>query len=603
MKKIITLLFLLLIFNGFSQEKKLKEYSHTEFFKMIAAEKDSVFKLKDAFIAFKEQDSAFTYKYVDGQIKFGTNDTIVINKEIDLENVHFEHVKGDSGQALPYIIFNKKVKIYDATSIIFYYCVFNDDLELDTSVLGNGKITALSQKYENYEADIGFWDSSFNKNVLIDVGSIENYSSISFNLFYSDFFSKKERFDYHVHTNNIRETHFDENLFTGIGYLDFGVDTSTFTSVYGNNFGDFRVAFTKASFNDTDVYIVEKNTFNKELLVYIDQFVMTHVYRWTQWKEKVLSAGGYDLYLKHLMEQDTSLDYDEIYKVDTIFNNYKNKYKFEYENSYKYEMQLLGQFYDFYKLQHDADYSNQVYVEFKNLETKRYAYLYKEHPAFNTFFTWKINQFLKVFSGYGTNPSLSIIFSLYVIFIFAFVYMLFPNNWETGKKNKLMNRLQFFTKYFRQDEGIREIYEEERQHDIMSYTEFRDYMHHSKKEIPNFFIWLARPIYYFSSYNYKMTGRVLRHTDILKGRWVDLPKRKKLVTSFIIGSWMLALILLDILIKFFNALTLSINTFTTLGFGEIPIKGIPRYLAVIQGFIGWFMLTIFSVALISQLLN
>ena len=603
MKKIITLLFLLLIFNGFSQEKKLKEYSHTEFFKMIAAEKDSVFKLKDAFIAFKEQDSAFTYKYVDGQIKFGTNDTIVINKEIDLENVHFEHVKGDSGQALPYIIFNKKVKIYDATSIIFYYCVFNDDLELDTSVLGNGKITALSQKYENYEADIGFWDSSFNKNVLIDVGSIENYSSISFNLFYSDFFSKKERFDYHVHTNNIRETHFDENLFTGIGYLDFGVDTSRFTSVYGNNFGDFRVAFTKASFNDTDVYIVEKNTFNKELLVYIDQFVMTHVYRWTQWKEKVLSAGGYDLYLKHLMEQDTSLDYDEIYKVDTIFNNYKNKYKFEYENSYKYEMQLLGQFYDFYKLQHDADYSNQVYVEFKNLETKRYAYLYKEHPAFSTFFTWKINQFLKVFSGYGTNPSLSIIFSLYVIFIFAFVYMLFPNNWETGKKNKLMNRLQFFTKYFRQDEGIREIYEEERQHDIMSYTEFRDYMHHSKKEIPNFFIWLARPIYYFSSYNYKMTGRVLRHTDILKGRWVDLPKRKKLVTSFIIGSWMLALILLDILIKFFNALTLSINTFTTLGFGEIPIKGIPRYLAVIQGFIGWFMLTIFSVSLISQLLN
>ena len=337
--------------------------------------------------------------------------------------------------------------------------------------------------------------------------------------------------------------------------------------------------------------------------MYIDQFVMTHVYRWTQWKEKVLSAGGYDLYLKHLMEQDTSLDYDEIYKVDTIFNNYKNKYKFEYENSYKFEMQLLGQFYDFYKLQHDADYSNQVYVEFKNLETKRYAYLYKEHPAFNTFFTWKINQFLKVFSGYGTNPSLSIIFSLYVIFIFAFVYMLFPNNWETGKKNKLMNRLQFFTKYFRQDEGIREIYEEERQHDIMSYTEFRDYMHHSKKEIPNFFIWLARPIYYFSSYNYKMTGRVLRHTDILKGRWVDLPKRKKLVTSFIIGSWMLALILLDILIKFFNALTLSINTFTTLGFGEIPIKGIPRYLAVIQGFIGWFMLTIFSVSLISQLLN
>ena len=131
-------------------------------------------------------------------------------------------------------------------------------------------------------------------------------------------------------------------------------------------------------------------------------------------------------------------------------------------------MQLLGQFYDFYKLQHDSDYANLVYVEFKNLETKRYDYLYKKNPTFDSFFTWKINQFLIVFSSYGTNPSLSILVSLYVIFIFAFVYMLFPNSWETGRKNRLMNRLQFFTKYFRQNEGIREIYEEEKQHDVMS---------------------------------------------------------------------------------------------------------------------------------------
>ena len=181
--------------------------------------------------------------------------------------------------------------------------------------------------------------------------------------------------------------------------------------------------------------------------------------------------------------------------------------------------------------------------------------------------------------------------------------MLFPNSWETGRKNRLMNRLQFFTKYFRQNEGIREIYEEEKQHDVMSYKEFRDYMHSSKKKIPDFFIWLARPIYYFSSYNYKMTGRILHHTDFLKGRWVDLPKRRKVATSIFIGVWIFILILVDLFIKFLNALTLSINTFTTLGFGEIPMKGIPRYLAIIQGFIGWFMLTIFSVALISQLLD
>ena len=603
MKKLITLSFLFLSFTLFSQEKKVKEYSHTEFFKMIATEKDSVFKLQDAFISFTEKDSAFAYEIVDGAYKFKTTDTIVINKKIELENVHFEHLRDDIGQALPHIIFNKDVTILDTTSILFFNCVFKGDLELDTSVLGNDQINEFGNEHSEYEPNVGFFNTTFYKNVLLDIGSIENYSSIEFSMFYGTFISNKERNINEIATNSIRETHIDENIFKGKGYVRIAIDNSLFTSVYKNNFGDFRVEFSKESFNDNQVYIVEKNIFNSEFLFHINQLSINHVYRWTQWKRKMLSTGGFDLYLKHLMDQNNTLDYDELYETDSVYNNYKSKYKYELDNSYKFEMQLLGQFYDFYKLQHDSDYANEVYVEFKDLETKRYAYLYKENPSFNAYFTWKINQFLKIFSGYGTNPSLSIIFSLYVILFFAIIYMLFPNNWESGKKNKLMHRITFFTKYFRQKEGIKEIYEEEKQHDVMSYTEFKEYMHSSKKEVPWFFLWLTKPIYYFSSYNYKMTGKVLRHTDILKGRWVDLPKRKKVATSFVIGIWIFFLILLDLLIKFLNALTLSINTFTTLGFGEIPMKGIPRYLTVIQGFIGWFMLTIFSVSLISQLLN
>ncbi len=53
-------------------------------------------------------------------------------------------------------------------------------------------------------------------------------------------------------------------------------------------------------------------------------------------------------------------------------------------------------------------------------------------------------------------------------------------------------------------------------------------------------------------------------------------------------------------IAFLNALTLSLNSFVTLGFGEIPTKGFARYLTIAEGFIGWFLLTLFTVALISQ---
>ncbi|NJO92476.1 MAG: hypothetical protein HC831_28520 [Chloroflexia bacterium] len=55
--------------------------------------------------------------------------------------------------------------------------------------------------------------------------------------------------------------------------------------------------------------------------------------------------------------------------------------------------------------------------------------------------------------------------------------------------------------------------------------------------------------------------------------------------------------------KAVNSLFLSINTFSTLGFGSIPVKGISRYLAILQGFLGWFLLSIFSVSLINQILQ
>jgi hypothetical protein len=57
------------------------------------------------------------------------------------------------------------------------------------------------------------------------------------------------------------------------------------------------------------------------------------------------------------------------------------------------------------------------------------------------------------------------------------------------------------------------------------------------------------------------------------------------------------------LISLLNALTLSLNSFVTLGFGNIPTSGLARYICILQGFIGWFLLSIFTVALINQVLT
>jgi hypothetical protein len=57
-----------------------------------------------------------------------------------------------------------------------------------------------------------------------------------------------------------------------------------------------------------------------------------------------------------------------------------------------------------------------------------------------------------------------------------------------------------------------------------------------------------------------------------------------------------------LLISLLNAITLSTNAFITLGFGRIPTKGLARYICVFQGLVGWFLLSLFTVALINQVL-
>jgi Ion channel len=607
MKKYILLTIILFVqVNGFSQELNLKKISHTQFFKMIKAEKDSVFELKNAIIEINDTtDSLYVFTTVDEKRQFISTDTLIINKAIILENVHFVHNSTEEGQALHHIIFNKKVSIKNTTSILFYNCVFNAAIDIDVDLPLNDTVTYLFSNYNIYDGEIGFYKCLFKNNLILDIGTIETYSSINLTVKDCDFKRVEKVVPVEINVNNIRSTEIENNIFFGDGFISFTIDTSNFTSISVNDFNDYRTNILKASLNSSHLFIMERNVFNKEVILNIDDFNSNHLYRWSQWRKKLISSDGFRTYIYGL-DKPPEFTYSTpkaFATYDSLMTLYKNKYRYRIENAYKDEMRLLGNFYDFYKKQHDTEYANEAYVELKELETKRFAYLYSSHPSFKTYFTWKINQFLDIFSAYGTKPSQAVVASIYVVLFFAFIYLFFPNSWDSMSRNKLMRRMTFFTKYFRKKEGIKEIYEDERRNEIMSFNEFRTYMNESKKEIPGYFIWLAKPIYYFSSYNYKMTGRILKYTDILKGKWIELPPKRRYTTSLIMALWIFILIVLDLFVKFLNALTLSINTFTTLGFGEIPIKGLPRYLAIIEGFIGWFMLTIFSVSLISQLLN
>lgn len=593
-------LLVLLILTSFTVQgqknaDQLDKISHQEFLSILSNTKDSIILIKDTFVYIKENESSFEYTETNGKFNFSAADSIVVEAQLRLENVHFQHLYENRGTGLHHIRFNRPVVIINSSSLVFSNCVFKEGYYLDINMPMNPYIDSFEYNYDGFGADLTINESEVYGDFTVDIGTIDTYSSIFLTVLNSTFKSEKAT----IYTNNIRSFDCFGNVFHGSNLASFYIDRTRETLFSNNQFKNSHVVIGQAGVTSESVTEYSNNYYDKYVLLSIEDFSKSDVYEWKDWENKVISLRGYLEYFKELNRDKTPENYFE----ESLIANYNQKEKFRIEKAYKFEKRLFGGFYNFYTSQYDTDFGNMVYVALKNLDTYRFEYLYAKQPTFNNYFKWKINQFLKVFSMYGTSPSKTVVISIYVILIFAFIYLFFPNSWDTINKNRLINRLKFYTKYFRSEQSMKDLYEEQNSKEYMTYVEFKQYMGQSKKETPAYFMLLSKPIFYFSGANYKIARVLLGKMDVLKGRWIDLPKKKKIISSIVVGVWIFFLLLFDLLIKFLNALTLSINTFTTLGFGEIPTTGIPRYLAIIQGFIGWFMLSIFSVSLISQILN
>ncbi len=174
-----------------------------------------------------------------------------------------------------------------------------------------------------------------------------------------------------------------------------------------------------------------------------------------------------------------------------------------------------------YKLRGDLESANGCYAEKKQVETRRWKYLFEQNKSFESFFRWQLNVFLNYFTDYGTNPAKAVIKSGWVILLFSIFYLFFPSDWDVSNRSQLLSKLN----------------------DLASKN-----------------------------------------------------REKSFLATF-------GFVAYSGFIHILNALTLSLNAFTTLGFGDIPTHGAARYVTIVQGFIGWFLLTIFSVSLINQVLG
>ncbi|MBI9066562.1 MAG: hypothetical protein JEZ09_04675 [Salinivirgaceae bacterium] len=352
-------------------------------------------------------------------------------------------------------------------------------------------------------------------------------------------------------------------------------------SIQGIDFSNSIVNFNNCSIKEN--FTVKKCKFKLPLGINSLNFPKNNTsFNWSQ-----LDSVGLGYYTTYEQAPYTNKTDTLISDVD-LFNELNSSYR---------------KFFSMYRTQGDMESANACYKQMKDMETRRYHHLYQQNPNIHKWFNWRFNLFLKYFSQYGTNPVQSLIISMWTILIFAAVYFFFYSDWDGINRSFLIKQHRKIMQYFRSEQRLEDFYTENYKEDFKTFAAYKKEMAESKLDIPAFIILLGKPLYLVSIIKHKILTFIYRRTEVLQGRWIDLkPVRKVFVGLTVVFSIVIYMICL-VFIRALNSTTLSVNAFSTLGFGAIPVKGVSRYITILEGFLGWFLLSIFSVSLISQMLQ
>ncbi|MBZ0202997.1 MAG: hypothetical protein K8I03_08280 [Ignavibacteria bacterium] len=262
-------------------------------------------------------------------------------------------------------------------------------------------------------------------------------------------------------------------------------------------------------------------------------------------------------------------------------------------------------FYNAFKSQGNRIAANACYVEWKDIETSYLNRQYTSGKDRSVFFNYLMNVFLKTFCDYGTNPLKAIQIAFYVLLFFAGIYFFFPYSILSFHKRTMFDQLKIYGRYLSSPKTLLEIEDSIVAKDAKTptYNEYMSFVTESKGKVPWYFNIFGKPLYFLELIRSKPTKLFYKLIDIFPDEWENMSQAKKIMATVLYGAVFVFTVIWFLLIHILDSIALSLNVFSTLGFGQIPIKGIPRYLTILEGFIGWFLLSIFSVSLISQVIQ
>jgi hypothetical protein len=270
---------------------------------------------------------------------------------------------------------------------------------------------------------------------------------------------------------------------------------------------------------------------------------------------------------------------------------------------------LISAYTKFNTLYHDRGditSANASYVEIKDIETRRQAFIQTIDPSLNNYINYQLNRFLKFFSDYATNPGKSLKLSLWVILIFTLLYSFSFYRWDGMNYAYYVNQFNKFYNYISTDKSIDEIFELRKNEVEEDIEELRNKYLASDKKVPKLLWLFGNPLHFLGKFRYKMIPNLIKLFNFQPGSWSSLNSfGAKLKAGTLIFLITLFYLMYIIVVKLLNSFILSVNSFFVIGFGALPEEeeGIAMYLSIIEGIIGWFLLTIFTITLLSQVLQ
>jgi hypothetical protein len=273
---------------------------------------------------------------------------------------------------------------------------------------------------------------------------------------------------------------------------------------------------------------------------------------------------------------------------DIEFNNLLTSYNF---------------FTNLYSAQGNNESKNAVYIEKKELTTKRAKAIFHHTHSLYNFINMEFNSFLGWFCDYATNPVKALLNCFYVMFLFAAFYFIFPSLPDHLTKYKFIGYFDKAIEYFTHDKSLADIHKEVNHEHVMELNRFKVKLKETKGLVPRIITVCGQAFFNTHQLLFELLNKSLLKLDLCKKSWKKVSGRQKLILGFLAGIYFLGFVINGIIMRAINSVTLSLNSFVTLGAAGIETKGIARYVTVAEGSVGWFFLTIFAVTLITQLLQ